>query len=175
MARRHARGSFIRPAPRTKMWIGWGVGQTTVIGNADQVVSTLSAGVLLLRPFTILRTRAVVTWESDQTAATERPLASLGEIVVTETAAALGTTALPDPSGITGDADADWYIWQALMAPFVFASAIGFQSGAGIQYIIDSKAMRKVGPQDDSVTIVSEDNNSGAFLTTNGRQLIQLH
>ena len=64
MARRVARARFVRPAPRTKMWIGAGVGITTALGSTTQLISLLSAGALLLRPFTILRTHQEVFWFS---------------------------------------------------------------------------------------------------------------
>ena len=108
MARRHR---FVRPAPKTKQWIGFGVGSTTLAGSSDTLVATYSAAALLLRPFMILRTRALFTYESDQAAVSERPIASVGAIIVTDTAAALGITVVPDPSGITGDANSDWFLW----------------------------------------------------------------
>ncbi len=173
MARRHSR-SFVRPAPRTKIWIGAGVGSTSVAGSAKVLVSSLSAGALLLRPFTILRTRMVVQWESDQLTATETPQGDYGQIVVTDNAAAIGVTAVPDPSSTDGDPDADWYVHQSLMTTFSFASTIGinvFQH----QYIIDSKAMRKVGANEDDIAVVSETGGVGAVIITRGRSLIQLH
>ena len=157
------------------MWIGAGVGSITIVANADQVISTLSAGALLLRPFTILRTRMILTLESDQQAVGERPQGSYGRIVVTETAAALGTTALPDPSSTDGDPEASWYVHQEAVCSFIFSSAVGHNSPQQQNYTIDSKAMRKVGPDDDIVSIFSETNGNGAILTTRGRTLIQLH
>ena len=174
MARR-GRSRFVRPAPRTKMWIGFGVGSTTIVGSSDQLVASYSAAALLLRPFTILRTRALFTYESDQSAVSERPIGSIGATIVTAAAQAVGITALPDPSGITGDADADWFIWQALMVSYEFLDSTGANGNVSVQYVIDSKAMRKVGPDDDLVLVSAQETASGAVLTTNGRQLIQLH
>ena len=122
MARRR---SFTRPAPRTKMWIGSGVGDTTVAAGATVLVSTFSAGALALRPFTILRTHMLLTIRSDQTGADETLIGSYGELVVTEVAAAVGVTAVPDPSGISGDPEAAWYVWQALATRFLFVSGVG--------------------------------------------------
>ncbi len=175
MARRTARARFVRPAPRTKLWVGFGVGETALAGNATTFVSSYGSAVLLLRPFTILRSRFSALFVSDQAAADETPQGSLGEIVASDTASALGVTALPNPSGIDGDPDADWYIWQSLVAQFEFVTAAGFESRAGQLYTIDSKAMRKVGPNSDSVLLVDMFGAPGATLFTNGRQLIQLH
>ena len=167
MARRHTR--FVRPPARTKMWIGSGVGSTTLVGNAVQLISLLSAGALLLRPFTILRTRMDLHLASDQSAVSERPIVSYGEIVVTDTASAIGATAILDPSGISGNPEADWYVWQAMVVELNFLSSIAFQTPAGVRYTIDSKAMRKVGPDDDAVSMMSLDGADGAQLVTNGR------
>ena len=175
MARRFTRGRFVRPPARTKMWIGHGVGSTTIAAGSQTLVSSYSAGTLLLRPFTILRTRAEVTWRSDQHAVDEAPEGDMGEIIVSSEAVGIGVTAIPDPSSSDGDPEADWYVHQALMTAMLFGSNTGFIEPAGHRFTIDSKAMRKVGPNQDSVTIVSEIASLGAVFTMRGRQLIQLH
>jgi len=175
MARRgHSR--FIRPAPRTKMWVGHGVGNDTVVASTLTLLGSLSASVLLLRPFTILRTHLEVYYRSDQITATETIFGTLADLVVTETAAALGVTALPNPSPLTGDPEQDWYLYQNVESQFNFASGVGFQGDSmGVHYGIDSKAMRKVGPNDDVVLLFDQEAAVGAEVTTMGRQLIQLH
>ncbi len=179
MARRVQRARFTRPTPRTKMWIGTGVGQTSIASSAKVLVATLSAGALLLRPFTILRTHMLLQVRTDQGTAIETVIASLGKTVVTDTAAALGVTAVPDPSAISGDPEADWYLWQAIVNTFWIdingTDGIGVDGNLGVQYMIDSKAMRKVGPDDDVVIVVSNDSAVGFVMVTQGRMLIQLH
>ena len=173
MARRHSR--FVRSAPKTKMWIGAGVGNFTVPGSSSVLVSTLTAGALLLLPFTILRMRMLVTWRSDQAAVSERPFGAYGKIVVTQAAAAIGVTAIPDPSGTAGDPEAAWFIWQAFYTDFNFLSSIGFQEGGAAQYVVDSKSMRKVGIDDQVVAVATNDTSVGGIVNTNGRMLVQLH
>ena len=175
MARRVARVRFARPAPRTKMWIGWGVGNATVVASTVKLLFTYSAGALLLRPFTILRTRGIIAIKSDQEAASEFPFGSFGELIVTDTAAALGITALPNPDSFLGggDPEADWYIHQVCQVDFV-RSASGLSSPAASEYMIDSKAMRKVGPDDDGAALFAP-TGVGCQVFTGGRQLIQLH
>ena len=175
MARRFSRSRFVRPAPRTKMWIGAGVGETTITASAVQLISSLSAGALLLRPFTILRTRMVFHWESDQTSTTERPRLYVGQIVVTDSAVGSGAAAIPDPSGEDGNPEADWFVFQPMFSPFVLLTAAGWNDPRGTQYIVDSKAMRKVGPDDDIAMMSSETGAKGGILTSGGRRLIQLH
>ena len=177
MARRAVvRRGFIRPPVRTKIWIGAGVGASAIAANSKVLISTLSAGALLLRPFTVIRTHVLLHWISDQVAQAESPFGAYGKLVVTDTAAALGITAVPDPSGINGDPGASWFVWQAMSADFAFASATGFGAVSGRQYQVDSKAMRKVGPDDDIVTLVTNQSaTDGAVVVSHGRMLVQLH
>ena len=175
MARRTSRVRFTRPAPKTKIWIGAGVGDVTIVASANAIVSSLSAGALLLRPFTILRTRMLINYESDQAAVSERGFGSLGRIVVSSQAVAAGATAIPDPGTISGDPDADWFVHQPCMFSFLFLDSSGFTDMGSLPYVIDSKAMRKVGPNQDVVTMFSEEGAKGAVLTTQGRMLVQLH
>jgi len=174
MARRHAR-SFVRPPARTKIWIGTGVAQSTLTGDALTLVASLGAVSLALRPFTVLRTHLHIWFHSDQSATSETPHGAFGQIVAKEQAVAVGATAMPSPSGIDGNPDADWYLWQALFADFLIKDATGFESSAGQQYEVDSKAMRKVGSNEDLVTMVDLQNSEGAILIFQGRRLIQLH
>jgi len=179
MARSHRTTRFTRPQPRTKMWIGAGVGNTAIGASAKVLVSTLSAGALLLRPFTILRTHMELNIFSDQAIAIENNIASYGRIVVTSTAAAIGVTAVPDPSAISGDPEADWYLWSTLTNQFFIdingTDGIGVDGSNGSRYLVDSKAMRKVGPDDQLVSVVSNDTAVGFSFVSQGRMLIQLH
>jgi len=159
------------------MWIGMGVGLTTIVASTEQLIGSLSAGAQLLRPFTILRSRLLISYESDQLAASERSFGTYGEIVVTDRAVSVGTTAIPDPSATDGNPEADWFLFQTCYSSFRFATSAAFNSGDGAshQYVVDSKAMRKVGPDDDIVSKFSEVGGFGAVLGTFGRRLIQLH
>ena len=171
MARRLPRG-FVRPPARTKIWIGAGVGEQTAATAVQTLIGTYSAGVLGLRPFTILRTRILFTVISDQSGADEGVSGAYAEIVVKETATTVGITALPGP---LTEVDADFYLYQGFTARFEFSSAAGFESNGGAQYLIDSKAMRKVGHQDDLAAQVELRGQGGAIVQSEGRQLIMLH
>jgi len=172
MARRRSR--FVRPPARTKMWIGSGVGLTAVAGDTEVLVSTLTASALLLRPFTVLRTHLDIMWTSDQQIASEAPMCSYGHVVVTDTAASVGITALPNPSGVDGDPDASWFVWQGMSTALGFATAVGVWD-EGSHFTIDSHAMRKVGPNDDIAVLADGQFASGGTLFSMGRRLIQLH
>ncbi len=177
---RARRTRFVRPSPRTKMWIGAGVGPVTITGSALSIVSSLSAGALLLLPFTVLRTRMILQFESDQATTNERPQGDFGRIVVSQAAAAAGAASVPDPSSTDGDPEADWFVHQPVFNSFQIvgtagASAVAASWSSGRQYVIDSKAMRKVGFDDNIVSMFSETSGLGAQLNTRGRMLIQLH
>ena len=127
MARRSR--SFTRPPPRTKMWIGTGVGTSTITANGNHFIGSLSAVALLLRPFTVLRTRLLVQYESDQAAVSETTFGVYGQIVVTDTATGIGVTAIPTPGGSFGDPDQDWFVFQPVISKFSFLTSAGFQNG----------------------------------------------
>ena len=171
MARRHTRG-FTRPAPRTKMWIGGGAGPSTLAASSKTLISTLGVAALALRPFTVLRSRYEVMFESDQEGASERPEGAFGEAVVNDVAAALGITALPGP---LNEIPYDWFIWQGMIHRFQFITGTGTNNPGGTHYVIDSKAMRKVGTEDNMAQIFEMRAAVGGTITIEGRNLIQLH
>ncbi len=174
MARRHAR-VFTRPAPRTKMWIGNGLGRTVIVGGAKTFIAQLGTLALSVRPFTILRTRLVIGWTSDQEAADEGPFGEYGQTIVTENASGVGVTALPDPSSVSGDPENDWFVHQPVVAQLAIIGAISAATLMSQIMTVDSKAMRKVGIDDQVVDMFTEDGGVGGLLWVMGRQLIQLH
>jgi len=112
-------------------------------------------------------------WSSDQTAATESPFGALGMMVVNDTAAALGITGIPGP---TADTDAPWFVWEPLQTRIAFGTAVGFDEPAGYIATVDSKAMRKVGPNEDVVVVGGNAHATfGAGLQLEGRMLVKLH
>ncbi len=117
----------------------------------------------------------LISFVSDQIVAAESPFGSYGKIVVTDAASASGAGAIPAPGTISGAPDADWFVHQPVAAEFKILSNSGFESGGGRQYVVDSKAMRKVGPDDDIVGMFDMEVALGGILITQGRMLIQLH
>ncbi len=173
MARRVSRARFVRPAPKTKIWIGVGVDEITLVTNTIQLLTVLNAAALALRPFTILRTRLEINLRTDQSAAAEGLTGAYGEIVVKESASGIGVTALPAP---LTDIDADFFVWQGMTAPFELnGTGISSSWQPGFRYTVDSKAMRKIGTTDDIVTMSEIRAQGGGLLNVEGRRLIQLH
>ena len=93
-------------------------------------------------------------------------------ITTTSEAVAIGETAIPSP---VQDPDAKWFVYRPLQSEFTFLSSVGFVEPAGSNYEVDSKAMRKVGINEDVAIQVEEVNAVGAILSTTGRMLVKLH
>ncbi len=171
-----ARRSFVhRPTPREMVWFGFGsgTGATTVPSNGSVLFSTLNAAALALRPFTIVRTRAVIITESDQSAASELPFGVVATIVVKDTATAAGIASIPTP---VTEADAEYFTYDPVFALFELGDATGFTGSTAREHRIDSKAARKVGIDED-IALVGE-NESAAFgmnIIILGRMLVKLH
>ena len=162
---------FVRPKANTKVWIGDNLGTQTLIGSTDARLGVLSAGALALRPFTILRTRGRILYTSDQTATSEQPFGIYAEGVFSDTASAAGIASLPSP---VSDPEQDWFVYEPVIHEFQFISGVGIQN-QGSHFEFDSKAMRKVGLDDDVVSIWGSGNSVGSSITVVGRMLIQLH
>jgi len=156
---------------RTSQWLNLVINEVAVAANTKLLVVTLGAQALALRPFTIVRTHLRYTWLTDQVAAFENPLGALGMIVVSDTAAAVGVTAVPDT---IANADGNWYLWEPLVYDMIFASG-GFACPL-VANAVDSKAMRKVGADEDvAVVVVNSNASHGARFSAVGRFLVKLH
>ncbi len=170
-SRGRSRAVFVRPAPKTKIWISSGLAEQALASGAATLLSSLNAAALALRPFTILRTRLEIMWRSDQSAASETPTGAIGIIVVKETASTIGVTAVPSP---LAEPDADFFVYQGVTTSILSLSSIGVLE-RGNRYVIDSRAMRKVGVQDDIIGVGETRSTGGAQFNQEGRILIQLH
>ena len=173
MARRPYRGSVQRErSDRVPVWIGGRIAGSAAAGNSSTLLSTLNAAALALRPFTIIRTHIVLDITSDQLAAGETVVGAYGEIVVKETAATAGIASVPTPITEIG---AGFHVYQGLIHDFLFGDVTGFQARASTQYLIDSKAMRKVSINEDLAAVIQLGSAPGALVTVEGRILVKLH
>jgi len=103
---------------------------------------------------TIRRTRGVLTVSSDQSVAAEYVAGAMGMIVVTDTALAVGITAIPGP--LTNANDDGWWVWE----PCSFKGSLGGGGVVSQSYQFDSKAMRRV-EEGFSGAIVFESGSNG--------------
>jgi len=147
-----------RSTARKTGWIGL-TPQTTmtaVTGSSAQLLATFTPNA---PGETIVRTRGLFGWKSDQQSANEDQMGAVGFGLVSAQAASVGITALPHP-----DTDASWdgWLWHSY-----FASSVVFTTGAGFLFdvfnriMIDSKAMRKVGSDERVVAVVENSNSDG--------------
>ncbi len=135
-------------------------------------MGTLNAVALELRPFTIVRTRAVLHIESDQTAASELVKGAYGMIVVSDQAVAAGSASVPGPVSAP---DAPFFTYEPFINSFILGTGVGFEEPGGTYITIDSKGMRKVGIGEDVAFIVETAVAFGSLVSIQGRFLIKMH
>ena len=153
------------------IWFSAGLATTAVPASSVVLLASLNAAALGIRPFTVVRSRLLVHWRSDQQAASEFVQGVMGLQVVTEVASAGGIGNVPTP--IT-EANSDFFVYQPLISELrvIGSAAINFTDG---NHVVDSKAMRKVGDADDIVFTVENRSAVGAELAIEGRLLVKLH
>jgi len=174
MALPRRRTPFVRAkSDRQSVWIGFDISETAVGGNTVVLVGVLNAAALALRPFTVVRSRLEILWNSDQFTATEEIHGAFGAIIVSDQATAAGVASIPDP--IT-NSDAPFFIYEPFITRFNFLTSAGFESNGGFHQTVDSKSMRKVGSNEDLAFVaVNSDAAHSAVVSITGRVLIKLH
>ena len=166
MARQMVRHRGSRAPQRKSLWLDFAqvfTAPTTVAAATAVLLASLNAAGLALRPFTIVRTRGLLLWASDQGTATETPFGAFGFAVVSDQASAIGVTAVPTP--IVDAGSSLWYSWTPMAVRLRFASGVGIQQ-TGYVTEFDSKAMRKVEIGQDVVAVVENGSaaQGGSFL-----------
>ena len=175
MARRDFRrgAAAIRNARMTR-WLSIPINQVAVDGTAV-LAASLSAEALTLRPFTIVRTRITILQLSDQLAVTEDQVGGFGICVVSESASAAGVASVPTPlTELNSDL---WFVHQTMLNSISIAGTVSIgDTRSGTQYIVDSKAMRKVNNDEDVVVVVEgSGTGDGQAISFLGRILVKLH
>ncbi len=174
MARsRFAGRSAARRGPRRlTAWTGLDSGTDKVaVAAASAVLLAAGAGAFLTqRPFTVTRSRGTILVANDQFAVPEEPQLILAIGVFSDTAVAAGVASLPDP---VTNPDGDWFVFEDVPTG-ILVDVDG--NTLWRAYPFDSKAMRKVGLDENIAMIVA--NNSaadGAQILVTGRILLKLH
>ncbi len=122
---------------------------------------------------TIVRVRGRIAYGSDQTAATESQLGAYGIAVVTAQAVSVGITAIPHP-----DTDASWdgWLYHTYLASHMSAlSSVGVIPDILISIDVDSKAMRKISPEERMVFVIQNSASTGFQIFDSFRVLTKLH
>ena len=177
MARlRVLRGSFQKGPVRATDW-RLGISTATAIivpANSKLLVTSFAAALLTTAaPFTIIRSRFLLGIQSDQAGASEEQLGAFGIGIVNEVARAVGVTGLPGPA--TDSLWDGWFVIQPIAQRIQVNSAVGFDAQMATQYVIDSKAMRKVEGDEGIVVMVENLHGSHGFtLTLEGRILVKM-
>ncbi len=168
------RAPFVRGERRQTLWFGRVIDNafTTVAASSVIYDSFFDAGELARRPFTIVRVRGGLYVQSDQVAATEFQVGSLGMSVVSDEASAVGITAVPLPST---DVESDkFFLWM----PFATSVHVGGADGnlRGQWFPFDSRAMRKV-EEGEQLAVVLENQaaSEGLQYLILFRMLVKLH
>ena len=162
---------------RETLWLGGSWNRTAIGADVAVLLTSLNAAALALRPFTVIRTRGIVLISSDVGDTAGEPYqVNYGRAIVSDQATAIGVTAVPTPDT---DSGSDlWYVYEAIAQQGGFNTAVGFDFNAGIERIIDSKAMRRVDDGQDLISVVEgagAATSEGSLVVTFARSLIKLH
>ena len=176
MARRRdfVRGAAAITQKRLTSWFQFTPVENNFTGAGGTIIFSLNAAALALRPFTIVRSRFLLSVISDQIVASENYGGALGMAVVSDQAVAVGVTAVPTP--ITDMGSDLWFLHQLFFASVHIEEATGngsFLRSTNIE--IDSKAMRKVDIGQDLVIVGELALSSGFKLTVGGRMLVKVN
>ena len=165
--------SFNRGPRRATDW------SASAVQAASLPVAAASAVIdeILVPPIggeTLVRTRGVIAWASDQVAASENQFGAYGICVVTEQAATIGITAVPHPA--TDAAWGGWVVHQYFASQVIGPALLGLEPGVMHLLQIDSKGMRKIGENERLVTVWENTGSAHAFNTfASFRFLTKIH
>ena len=167
MANRGRNFPRARGAARKSQWVGPAPQSYVAVASAGATALSTFAGE---EPLTIVRTRGNVSIKPASPTADIEITGAVGFGVVSAEALAAGVTAMPEPFS---DADwAGWFVWRTFSYDFEFNDATGINY-PNWNFELDSKAMRKFGPNEAIVTIA--ESFSGAFnISVNTRLLLKL-
>jgi len=150
---------------------GWDGLTSSIFTNVAPSTKLLVAGfVPVSADLTILRTVGHIAITSDQSGAVEQQIGAMGLIVVSDTAFAIGATAVPDP--ITDQDDDAWFVYQS----FSQQGDGSVTSSLPRTYEFDSKAKRIVQGEGQTIAVVLTNANASHAISfsMNFRILSQL-
>ena len=175
MARHFVRGGTVSRVSGKRRETRW-------IASTDETALTnLAAGTAILDqslggavdPFTIIRTRGHVWIGSDQTTSSEDPFGAFGMAIVSDQVVAVGVTAVPTP--FTEDDSDYWFVHDYFAQGLRVLDATGASWAGLIDTPFDSKAMRKVNPDESCIFVLENGSSSHAFdFLVKFRQLIKV-
>ncbi len=165
MARPHR--SFGSKSARLTQWSGPAdQGYIVVGGGASVLLSSLSPEA----PLTVIRTRGWCSFKPTDPSVNGEFRGAYGLMVVSNEALGIGVTAIPGP---WDDPDGDWMVWRSFAGTWDVTTDVG-RALTAVSFEIDSKAMRKVGPNESIVTLVESQGGGSFGFFTGVRKLLKL-
>jgi len=155
---RSFRGRGVR---QTTEWIeGPGGGTSQAISAAGEII--LGNGISPNLAFTLRRLRGEILYTlTSVAAATDEVRMTSGIAVVSADAFVLGITAMPDP---LEDAGYPWVWWDTVNFNPEIAAPEGVDGVGSVRRVVDSKAMRKMKPDETLAWIVEFSGESGTVV-----------
>ena len=120
---------------------------------AASTVSLLQTFTPIAGGETVIRTRGLVSIQSDSVTASENQIGAFGICVVTAQAESVGITAIPHP--VTDAAWGGWFVHRYFSNQLKFLDGTGLYPQWATHYEIDSKGMRKL-DEDERLVVVVE-------------------
>jgi len=170
MARsRFARSQFTRGPRKAVDWSASSVltGDVAVAAGAAVLLEIFTP---IVGGETVIRTRGLLGWRTDQTVADEVMFGAFGICVVTQQASSVGITAVPHPG--TDAAWGGWLYHTYFFSDFQLGDLTGFSGKLMSLITIDSKAMRKVDEDDRLVTVVENTSSVSGFRFANSERFL---
>ena len=128
--------------------------QLSTIAEANQFVTLLTTNAAA----TLIRTRGEILYSIDGPADNDAKSLGFGIIIATDAQVTAGVTAFPSPLSVL---DADW-LWHGFgLLKSQSATQFSDLGGQVGRLVIDSKAMRKMKPNDNVVFVVDGANLAG--------------
>ena len=155
---------------RVPVWAGFAFGPVATTA-AGTLAATANAALLALRSFTIIRTRGVFLVTSDQSAASETLSGVLAASVVSEISTAAAAS-VPMP---IDEPSYPYWLFEPYVHEIAFSSSVGVETPVGTYTRFDSKAMRKVGLEQDIAVVAQSGTPELQIITLEGRVLVKLH
>ncbi len=167
MARVVRRTFGSRTKGRLTEWIGPAAqGYQNVAATGSTVLNNFAS----LEPLTVMRIRGMVSFRPQTTAADLDIIGAIGMGIVSAEAFAAGAASIPEPFDQGGASI--WMMWRSFSFNFKFLDATGVQFNTW-SFEVDSKAMRKMGPNEVLVTVA--DSQAGAYAVSSPlRALVKL-
>jgi len=150
-----------RAGPRgTKAWDGFTFNETA-LALTQVVLGFTAAG----EPVTFLRNRGNILVKGTPDAATDDDIVGFGIITVSDNARAVGGSSVPGP---IADPDAPWIWHQYVPLQAGSAGLLGDDIGSIVRVDIDSKAMRRMTPNENLILVGELSTGLFSTVTVNG-------